>query len=305
MKTVILTTFIQDLRENSDPNFAKRVFRKVFDSNGIFREDSDDHRYEGINGAWIRYVSQGGAAFRVIYIREGEAVYVYRCGTHSIERKLAGPINLEGLGVTDATGTAAIAGYGFPSPVSSGAERLEEGRIVTALRPPTVQQLFLSRRVIPHREIHIVSPFLTLELLGRHAKYGRVIDDQIEDGSAISLVTRPPSEDTLPAFDDLEARGVELFFHETLHSKLYTFVVDKHRLRWGEQTDDLMILGSANLTGEGFSDSRDTGNEELCYELPRRHRKEIDSYLGFLKHKALDLIKIKQRWARVTKRRPK
>src|SRR3954449_2651005 len=89
-----LPSFIADLQAESDANFARRVFLKLFEGDGSFRPDINDHRYHGIEGAWIRYVSQGRSAFRVIYIKKGDEIFLYRAGQHSVEDNLAPPHDL-------------------------------------------------------------------------------------------------------------------------------------------------------------------------------------------------------------------
>jgi hypothetical protein len=124
-------------------------------------------------------------------------------------------------------------------------------------------------------------------------KLGRLLDDWIEDGTKISLVTRPPPQSDLGFFADLEARGIDLHFHQRLHSKLYMFEVDRTRLRHGQQANDLLVLGSANLTQEGFYCSREAGNEELCYDLPRLERDNLESYVAYLALASDDLMQLK------------
>ena len=56
--------FLRDLMEHNDAHFAARVLSKVIGSGGEFEADADDHRYKGIDGAWIRYVSRQTTAYR-------------------------------------------------------------------------------------------------------------------------------------------------------------------------------------------------------------------------------------------------
>ena len=56
------------------------MLSKVLGRDGSFRLDRDDHRFHGIEDAWIRVVSRGNTAYRVIYIRRGRDVYLYRAG---------------------------------------------------------------------------------------------------------------------------------------------------------------------------------------------------------------------------------
>jgi len=293
VKVGFLRSFIRDLQEQADPNFARRVFSKIFDAAGQFRTDAEDHRYHGIQDAWIRYVSQGRAAFRVIYIRQGETILLYRAGPHSVEDNLAPPNHTETAAALEDAST----------PIAEGSAR-EPGELICSLRTPALWQRVHSRRLVPHKEVVLVSPFLSPEILTRTAKFGRLLDDWIEDGSKVVLVTRPPLPDFFPTFADLEARGVELFFHQRIHSKLYMFEVDRPRVSYGQTYKDLYVLGSANLTQSGFYWSRDEGNEELCYGMPSSNKDALDSYVALLAINSIDLTKLKLETARKLRRNP-
>jgi Cdc6-like AAA superfamily ATPase len=48
-----------------------------------------------VKDAWIRYVSRGRTAYRIIYIKHDDSIYLYRAGDHSIEDRLAKPKKLD------------------------------------------------------------------------------------------------------------------------------------------------------------------------------------------------------------------
>jgi len=283
MSCSFLPSFIADLQGETDSNFARRVFLKLFDGDGSFRRDVNDHRFHGIEDAWIRYVSQGRSAYRVIYIRKGDAVFLYRAGPHSVEDNLAPPGDL----------SAGVASGGSWTPPAPPQPNESSGRLISSLRTPALWQIVHSRRLIPHKEIILVSPFLTQSLLLRTAKLGKLLDDWIEDGTKITLLTRPPASSEHDIFASLEDRGLQLLFNERLHSKLYIFEVDRARLRPREDHKDLVVLGSANLTQSGFYSTRETGNEELCYDLPWAERDNLESYVAYLAHASDDLMGLK------------
>ena len=91
MPVFLLPDFITDLQEHNAAHFARRVLQKTILPDGNFRPDSDDHRYHGIDDAWIRYVSRRRTAYRVIFLRRGENVYLFRAGEHSVEDHLSAP----------------------------------------------------------------------------------------------------------------------------------------------------------------------------------------------------------------------
>ena len=74
MTVYFLPQFLTDLSTHMDRHFARRVLQKTILRNGTFREDGDDHRYRGLPDVWIRYVSGGRSAYRVIFIRDGTHV---------------------------------------------------------------------------------------------------------------------------------------------------------------------------------------------------------------------------------------
>jgi hypothetical protein len=297
----LLPSFISDLQEQSDANFARRVFMKLFDSAGDFKEDGNDHRYHGIPNAWIRYISQGSSAFRVIYIRDGNDVQIFRAGPHSVEDKLSGPKSLStNVHVTQTTD---------PHPSITRPRRVapaptaDRGRIICSLKTPTLQDAILARSLQPHRDVTLVSPFLSLDLLVRTARLGRMLDRQLEDGSRVTLITRPPGLDGLEPFKDLEARGVSLLFHSRLHAKLYAFKAAPERLGpHAPPLADMLVLGSANLTTSGFAGVREKGNEELSYRLPLSHSDDVESFLALLAMESVDLVGLKLQLARARKK---
>lgn len=297
----LLPSFISDLQEQSDANFARRVFMKLFDSAGNFKEDGDDHRYHGIPNAWIRYISQGSSAFRVVYIRDGTDVYIFRAGPHSVEDNLNGPKSLSTNVQTVQTTEPRASVTRLRSNARAPAE--ERGRIISSLRNPTLQDAILARSLQPHRDVTLVSPFLSLDLLLRTAKIGRMLDRQLEDGSRVTIITRPPGLDGLEPFKDLEARGVSLLFHRRLHAKLYAFKAAPERLgAHAPPLTDLLVLGSANLTTSGFAGVREKGNEELSYCLPLSHIDDVDSFLAHLALESVDLVGLKLELARARKK---
>lgn len=297
MKVSISPKFIADLQTENDANFARRVLAKLFDGEGAFRHDTNDHRYKGIADAWIRYVSQGRSAFRVIYVRTGEDVLLYRCGPHSIEDHLTAPAAADVVIKVDAREIVEV----VVGPASKGAPA-NAGRIISNLRTPALWHLVLGRRLIPHKEVILVSPFLSQSLLWRTARLGRLLDDWVEDGTKVSLITRPPPNDDHSLFEDLETRGIPTLFHERLHSKLYMFQVDQRRVKFDRKQEDLLVLGSANLTESGFGASRETGNDELSYELPSSDVSDLETYVAYLATNAADLVHLRVQAAKRKRR---
>lgn len=289
-----LPAFIADLQDHADANFARRVLNKVVARDGRFRVDIDDHRYDGIPDAWIRYVSRGNSAYRVIYVRKGEDVFLYRCGEHSIEERLSAPAD----SVFDAA--MMVDGMvGAPAPDKWIPRQDRPKRVLCSVRTPTLYQMIMDRRLVPHREVVLVSPFLSLSLLKRYSTFGKLLNAQLEDGAKVTLLTRPPSEEYFDEFADIEARGIDLLFHPRLHAKFYMFTTAPDRQsKYAKPVDDLLALGSANLTENGLAGGRELGNEELSYLLPSEDREEIENFLALLVNDSFDLRQTKNQWAR-------
>ncbi len=275
----IYKEFLLDLRNASDTKLARRVLSKVLDGGGMFPADKNDHRYDGIEDAWIRYISQGGAAYRVIYIRKGEDIFLYRAGPHSIEDHLNPPKpNAEHHSVSRSPSDFAMQAQVQSANDDSLATRSPqhyEDRLLKNYKPTLLRNKILSRRLVRHREIILMSPYLSEDLFNIYSPFGKVIFDLQEEGAKVTLITRSPNSiQGLKFFEKLEEYGLDVLFHEKLHAKLYLFDVDLNAYESEDRArqERLAILGSANLTKSGFripgSDKVEPdGNEELSYEL--------------------------------------
>lgn len=294
--------FIGDLQEHGDANFAKRVLQKVVDGTEL-RPDAKDHRYHGIQGAWIRYVSRGSSAYRVIYVRRGEDIFLYRAGEHSVEDNLASPGALSGPSVAEVSVEGLLPDtpqYIVPhGPATSNV--IKEPPRSPFLKNYSTRYLkvaMLSRRLVPHKRVTLVSPYLSIELFEMSNIFGKMLFDFIGDGAEVNLITKPPNPREMGAFERLEQRSVSLHFHETLHAKLFIFELDEARIR--SHDEPIAILGSANLTQSGLAFST-RANEELCYELRGSEIQGALEFATYLKLSAVDLQHIRLANAR---RRP-
>jgi phosphatidylserine/phosphatidylglycerophosphate/cardiolipin synthase-like enzyme len=296
MTLFLYDTFLRDLHSHGDGTFAQRVIRKIVNPNGSFRADNNDHRYDGIDNAWIRYVSGGASAYRAIYIREGEDVYLYRAGEHSVEDGLEAPKGARSL-VPLADANIAPSTASVPSVPSGEPETLfrQNGR------GRLLRSFLLGRRLFPHKEVIIVSPYLAFELFQRTHRVGQVLDQLKEEGAQLTLITRPPVEAEYDTFRDLEVRGWDVLFHKSLHSKVYIFKVDGEARYVDQGAADAALIGSANFTAKGFGFDEHNSNEELCYELPKgAHDSVLDyTYQIALQSQKLDRIRRKSSAKRI------
>ena len=291
MSTLLLPEFIADLQQHPAPYFARRVLQKTLRPNGRFREDSQDHRYHGVTDAWIRYVSAGKSAFRVIYIRQGNDVHLYRAGPHSVENNLSPPkgvsvataVPVADAGPIVAAAMVAIETAEAPEPLATPANRFRRN-----VPTPQIGRAILSRRNLPHKDIWLVAPYVNRDLFAPTAQLGKLLLEQAEDGARVVLVTRPPTDGDIAWLERLQELSVDIVVYPRLHAKLYCFVFDDNRryepgLRGGERYSSLILLGSANLTsaGLGLNDAR--ANEELCYAVP-------EDEIGYVETYVIDLI---------------
>lgn len=280
--------FIRDLAEHPEPNFAAKVMAKVCDAQGEFQPAKDDHEYKGIEGGYIRYISQRPNYYRAIYIRRGADIFWYRAGRHEVEDRLAPPPSpIAGTAIGAAPeGVDAMAVHRHP-------------RYTKSMRPRFLREVIAARTLVPHRQLILVSPRLTPTTMAPPGLTGRLIDRAIEFGAQVTVITRPPRDAEIGAYRWLAARGVDLLLHERLNARLYYFEVDAARLDT-EMTNvrSVAIVGSAELTERSLNHQLpegQTADEELSYEIAED---DVDGAMEFcleLTGEAVDLTTHAQR----------
>ncbi len=301
--------FLLDLKSEGDSKFPRRVLSKVLDSQGAFPHNPDDHRYGGIDDAWIRYVSQGGAAFRVIYIRKGADIYLYRAGPHSVENNLSPPAASAVLIPVVTTSEELVKQVDALSEAQAAKNKSggNLGRFLENYRPEYINKRLLSRRFLKHKEVILVSPYLSPELFSVYSPFGKVLYDLLHEGTKLTLITSTPTAlADLKFFERLEAEGFDVLFHERLHAKLYLFDVEPSMYSSQEEAQlrRVAILGSANLTIDGIAIGATEANvvppnEELAYELPIGQFDAAFEYATYLTVSATDVLKERVRLARL------
>jgi len=252
--------FIRDLAQHAEPNFAGKVMAKVCNAAGEFEFARDDHRYKGIEGGYIRYISQRPDYYRAIYIRRGDDIYWYRAGRHEVEDRLASPAEpIAGMAIETAPdGVDAMEDHRHP-------------RYTMSVRPRHLREVLAARSLIPHRQLILVSPRLTATTVGPLGLTGKLIDRNIEFGGQVTVITRPPRDADISTYRWLESRGVDLLLHERLNARLYYFEVDVENLdREMTEVRSIAVVGSAELTEHGLNNQLPSGeepDEELNYEI--------------------------------------
>ena len=306
MSVFLLPEFIADLQSHNDPHFARRVLQKTIHPDGTFREDSDDHRYQRIRNAWIRYVSRHRTAYRVIFLRQGADTYLFRAGGHNIEDRLAGPrggaiesalpVTEAGPGLAEAVG--AIHTQERPQAVAPPMNRFKRN-----LPFAQISREIFARRNLPHRDIWLVAPFVNGALFAPTARFGRLLLDQVEDGASVALFTAPPKDQNIEWMEKLADRNVGIFFYPRLHTKLYCFVFDENRryepgLREGDRYSSLILVGSASLTLAGMALDEAPCNEELCYSVREDELGFVEKYVAELMMNGYELPDVRRFLAR-------
>lgn len=271
------------------------MLKKLVDANGEFRFDRNDHRYDSIPGAWIRVISRGNTAYRAIYLRKGSDIYLYRAGEHFIEDNLQPPADSATATILQPAGLTATAAS-FKIDMD---RTVDSGKILYSNQQTCLKHIVLGRRLIPHKEVFLVSPYLSISMFEPFNAFGKMLFDFIEDGTTINLITQFPSTSAFRDYSLLESRGIRVFFHTSLHAKLYTFELDSERLdQYQTHHNNLAILGSANLTEPGFALSGKNYNEELCYALPLQSFQEALDFVYFLSLTSTDLETCINRYGR-------
>jgi hypothetical protein len=244
MKVYVLHSCIDDLKESNDGNFFKQVLNHTIDKEGQFKVDANDHRYEGIKDGWIRYVSRGKTAYRVIYIRKNDDIYLYRAGRHSIEERLKAPSDLDTNISFDTSDVYA--------PLEG--QDMDRGNILKTVEDTYLSRVLTSMYHVGHRSITIISPFISFDIIGPRHHFGRFLDRAIEENTEVTLITRPPSSDNvIRQYKQLEERCIFVYFNDKLHTKLYMFEINPKTLsRYNKEYKKTAILGSANLTENGI-----------------------------------------------------
>ena len=289
-----MKSFVNDLLSVDDTAFCNRVIRQTFAKDGSFRNGKYDHRYHGIKNAWIRYVSRGSTQYRLIYIRHGKDIYLYRAGHHSIEDNLTAPSSFSEVADSADDSFAVHHSHSVQPWNDIGDILVSRKRYDEHLISEYFEKMFH----LGHNEIFLISPFMDFSLFQKHKPFGRFLDRQIEDGALVSLLTGYVSHlNELRVCEDLSHRQFNLFFLGKLHTKLYLFEIDQQRVSeyFADHVPKVAILGSSNLTepGVGFK-KNDTANWELCYRPEHYRYDELRMYAQSLSIIAKDLPEMRR-----------
>lgn len=298
MTVFFLPDFIADLQSHNNAHFARRVLSKTLRPNGEFKPDSNDHRYHGIDNTWIRRVSGRPSSYRVIYIRIGENVYLYRAGEHNIEDRLHKPKSSRltaAIPVTSGNDNVALTVRSMSLHSEESAVTLSKlNRFRRNVPEKQIYQEIFSRRNLPHTDIWLIAPFINEKLFYPTAQFGKLLLDQVEDGAKVIIITSAPSDKNIEWMEVLAERDITIVLYPRLHAKMYCFLFDENRryepgLRGGKNYSSLVLVGSANLTSAGIAIDDEYPNEELCYMVPEEEVSYIESYVIELMEQGYEL----------------
>ena len=282
IRVFLTPEFIRDLQESKHPNMAKQALSHVFDDKGDFKVDREDHQYKGMVDAWIRWVQMGGPGLRVIYIRKGDDIYLYRTVGKSDESGLSNPAQLLGAAAVDDLPKDILLALG------EGADHITP-RLLKTTATTFLRDAIRSMYHVPHQEIYLVSPSVSQPLFRVSGELGRFLDRAIEDGTRCVLVTLPPAASEIEFYEDLARRQIEVYFIQNLRSRLFLFGVDEYRLGKGIHFPRTAMLGSAELTYQSLDMGEIRRHEELCYRFPETHFPAFKNYAETLVKRATDL----------------
>ncbi len=255
-KYLLHKKFIEDMCQNSEPNFAKRVLQTIFNKEDL---NSEDHKFKNLENAYIKKISRGD---RIIYIKSKNSDMIfYRCGNHSIEDIQDRNKNVDINSIIDECSEIEINENEIEEMVSPQT-------FLSNHKGKTIVQAFWSRRRVPHKEVYIVTPFIETSYLLSTSKFGKMIDDFLSEHTDVNLVTQIPNVEDIKVYKDFERRGATTWFKEKLHTKVYLFITNKEFNSSYAERDDLGIIGSANLTNRGIPFNGTDFNHETCYTVP-------------------------------------
>ena len=304
MAVHLMPRFIADLQRVQDGGFARRVLTKTLSREGAWTHHGNDHRYNGIDNAWIRYVSQRNAAYRVIYIRLGEDIYLYRAGPHSVEDRLATPRSIDFSEAVPVNGDADEVEAARKAIDAAECGESAPTRFLRRRPDAEIHHRLVGRRNLPHKEIWLVSPVVDPAVLSPTASLGGVLSAQVEDGAKVSVVTTLPIDGDIAWMENLAARHMEVFVHPRLNTKLYCFEFDEdRRFARGVPEDanaaSLIMVGSSDLTAQGVG-AAEGGDvvEELCYSPLADELDFVVGYLAELIDEGFELEEVRRRLAR-------
>lgn len=283
MTLFLCREFLADLIAHPEPSFAKRALKKLVDRKGDFLPImDDDHRHDSVDDAWIRYISTGNSAYRLIFLRKDDDVYAYHAGEHKISDHLKTPRKL-----SEATKVVAAP----DNDIDIGGTHLSDTRFLGSVHPRKLTEVFAERALVPHRSLILVSPSISSALLSPTGLVGQLIDRVLWRNGAVTLLTRPPDKSRVWEFEQLASRKIDVMFHDSINARLSLMEVDPELvLEEGSSAASAAIIGSAELLESAFALGSHGVSDELCYEVPSSDYDDAYEYCLRLVAEATDIV---------------
>jgi len=174
--------------------------------------------------------------------------------------------------------------------------------------PPYIRDILLGRRLIPHQEVFIISPFLSSEIFSFVSRFSHSLRMFLKNGTNVTLITKPQPLDITIAICKWKPYGLNIFYNKNLHAKIYYFGVNENSPRFNiKYHQSVALVGSANFTKSGtgmeFSNQpleevcvllKDEGLLLLKKRIDKIRKNSIDSNLGsFILKKCLTKVRTK------------
>ncbi len=297
MKVFFTKRFLQDLKKIKDIKIYHALFSKLFQEDGNFVKHRDDHRFKNIDDGWIRRLTAGKTAYRLIYIFKGDNIFLFRIGNHDVEDNLVFDANLESsipvsddfLTTTTKSNFEKIQNYSY----------IDASYLLYTKYEKKYSNEFLSIYQGSYKRIVLVSPFISDAMLTQQHQFGRFLEKQIsfEDTEVEIITAMVKDSKRLSFFKFLESKDIKFYFHNNLHAKLFYFELDIEKTgNFKKIPDSTFIMGSANLTNEGLDlDRKGHGsNNEIGFKLPNYLQKDLEGYIYRLKADSYDINRVQK-----------
>lgn len=160
----------------------------------------------------------------------------------------------------------------------------------------------LGRRFLPHRDVYLMSPYLSMDLLRPTHAFGQMLDELIEGGATVWLISKPPSISDISLFEQLSARQINVFFCQEVHAKVYAFILNRDELSPEQDaSEDLIVVGSANMTWQGLNPGglqSERIQYELSYDVPTGDWSDVERFLLHVADLSTDLDVVRSNLAK-------
>jgi len=262
--------FLSDIKKNQDPKLSKKILEEIVNNLDHSSNNKNDHKYKGLEDGWIRYLSKGSNAFRLIFFKKREKIIYYRVGNHDIEKRVSFPKEFD-------NNIVKINKNSDNEPFNDDNEMTRPNTILNNHSERAIFSSVCGRANIDHKAIYIISAYFEPSMLDRGTHMGGVFDKMAQATNDINILVRA---DEFKKFENywkqFEQRGFNLFFLKDLHSKIYLFINRNNNFNKKNNIQNLGIIGSSNFTYPGINRER-KGNYETNYSIDIKKIQELEN----------------------------